>query len=162
MRRTMMALSSGAPMAMLTLVMACGGGNAENGQPATPTAAQPQPGGATTFADQVSAGQKLYADNCASCHGAGGEGSSKAPKVVGVNAGALPLDPPPGSKYRKNQFHTAADVAGFVVKNMPPNAPGSLKESEYWDILAFDLHANGVDLQKPLDGNDAKEVVLHK
>jgi cytochrome c len=146
-------------MVMSILFAACGGGNAENAQPATPTGAP-----ATTtasFQDQVAAGQKLYADNCASCHGAGGEGG-KAPKVVGVSAGALPLDPPSTSKYRKNQFHTAADVADFVVHNMPPKAPGSLKETEYWDILAFDLHANGVDLQKPLDANSAKDVVLHK
>lgn len=62
----------------------------------------------------------------------------------------------------KVQFKTAADVAGFVVKNMPPGAGGSLKEHEYWSILAFDLHANGVDLPKKIDGSNAKDVVLHK
>lgn len=127
--------------------------------PATPTT--PATPTASTFAAQVTLGQKLYGDNCASCHGAGGEGD-KAPRVVGLDKGALPLDPAPTAKYRKTQFKTAADVGGFVVKSMPPTAPGSLKESDYWAILAFDLHANGVDLPKPLDGSTAKEVVIHK
>jgi cytochrome c len=138
--------------------MACGGG--ETAPPTTPTSAPGQ--AAASFSDQVAAGQKLYAANCASCHGAGGEGGAKAPKVVGVSAGALPLDPPATAKYRKQQFHTAADVAEFVVKNMPPGAAGTLPEKDYWAILAFDLHANGVDLPKPIDASNAKDVVLHK
>ncbi len=149
---------------LASVVVACGGGgDGASPPPATPTpapastaVAEPQ-----TFPEQVAAGQKLYGDKCASCHGAGGEGT-RAPRVVGLDKGALPLDPPASSKYRKNQFHTAADVAEFAVKAMPPMAPGSLKESEYWSILAFDLHANGVDLPHKLDGSNAKEVVLHK
>jgi cytochrome c len=140
------------------LAAACGGNEQP---PASPSA--PSGGGAapSTFAEQVTAGQKLYADNCASCHGNSGEGTN-APRVVGMDKGALPLDPPPDRKFRKTQFKTAADVAGFVVKNMPPNKPGSLSESEYYSILAFDLHANGVDLPNKIDGSNAASVVLHK
>lgn len=40
---------------------------------------------------------------------------------------------------------------------MPPTAPGSLAEDQYWDILAFGLKANGIDLgDKKLDGALAK------
>lgn len=152
-------------LALGALLVACGGGNADSGGAATPAGAGAGGGsgasGATTFAAQVSAGQKLYGEKCASCHGASGEGG-KAPRVVGVDKGALPLDPPPDRKYRKNQFKTAADVADFVVKNMPPGGDSSLKEEDYWAILAFDLHANGVDLPHKIDGSNAKEVVLHK
>ncbi len=108
---------------------------------------------------QVQAGQKLYAKYCAGCHGDAGEGSKKAPPVVGKNA--LPLDPPADRKVRKTQFHTALDVAQFVVKNMPAKKPGSLKPEEYWDILAFDLKANGVDLKEKLDEKSAAKIVLH-
>jgi polar amino acid transport system substrate-binding protein len=113
------------------------------------------------FADeaQVQSGQKLYAKNCAGCHGDAGEGSKKAPPVVGK--AALPLDPPAGAKVRKTQFHTAKDVAEFVVKNMPAKKPGSLKADEYWAILAFDLKANGVDFKDKLDADSAAKIVLH-
>lgn len=134
----------------------CGGEAASSAPPNAPSSgAEP-----STFSEQVAAGEKLYTDNCATCHGASGEGNP-GPRVVGLDKGALPLDPPATAKYRKTQFKTAADVAGFVVKNMPPNGDPSLKESDYWSILAFDLHANGVDLQQRLDGNSAKDVVLH-
>jgi S-disulfanyl-L-cysteine oxidoreductase SoxD len=144
----------------LAFLAACGGGSAESAPPATAGTSSTSAAGARTFADQAAAGGKLYGANCASCHGSGGEGA-KAPRVVGLSEGALPLDPPPTAKYRKTQFKTAADVAGFVVKNMPPNGE-KLKEEEYWAILAFDLHANGVDLPQPLDASNAGTVVLHK
>ena len=108
---------------------------------------------------QVKEGQKLYARHCAGCHGDAGEGSKKAPPVVGK--AALPLDPPAGAKVRKTQFHTAGDVADFVVKNMPAKKPGSLKADEYWAILAFDLKANGVDVKEKVDAASAAKVVLH-
>jgi hypothetical protein len=73
----------------------------------------------------------------------------------------LPLDPRPAQKVRKTQFHTAKDVAEFVVKNMPGDKPGSLAADEYFAILAFDLKANGVALTQPVDGAVAAGIVLH-
>jgi cytochrome c len=137
-------------------VLACGGSS----PPPNPPPSAPSTGAVTgaapaTFAEQVALGQKLYADNCASCHGASGTGG-KAPPVVGLKTGALPLNPPPNAKYRKTQFKTVADVADFVTKNMPPTAPGSLTPDQYWAILAFDLKANGIDLDKKLDASTAQ------
>jgi cytochrome c len=114
---------------------------------------------APTFATQVADGQKLYAANCANCHGEAGQGG-KGPRVVGLAQGALPLDPPADRKYRKTRFVTVADVADFVVANMPPGKGGSLPPAQYWDILAFDLHANGVDLQQPLTADLAKTLTI--
>lgn len=117
------------------------------------TSSTPPPAAAaaapTSFAEQVAAGQALYAQHCANCHGDAGQGG-KAPRVVGLKEGALPLDPPADRKFRKEQFVTVADVAKFVVANMPPNKGGSLPADQYWAILAFDLHANGIDLPAPL------------
>jgi mono/diheme cytochrome c family protein len=149
------------------LALACGGGppppaSPEPMQPAAETAppgAEPAPtpgteapATPTTFDEQVALGQTLYGANCASCHGDAGQGTAQAPPVVGIDKGALPLDPPANAKGRKVQFKTVADIAGFVVKNMPPKAPGSLTEEQYWSILAFDLKANGIQLDKKLDG----------
>lgn len=154
MTRTIGAAACGLGIALLT---ACGG--------ATPPAGSPNANAPTTtsatFEAQAAEGQKLYAANCASCHGSSGEGG-KAPRVVGVSQGALPLDPPSSSKFRKAQFRTAADVASFVVKAMPPGDAPKLTEEQYWAVLAFDLKANGVDLgTKRLDGTSAASVVLH-
>jgi mono/diheme cytochrome c family protein len=140
--------------AVFLVTSACGNGpppatpaNAATPAPQTPgTAALP-----ATFADQVLSGQKLYGEHCASCHGDGGEGKS-APAVVGLDKGALPLEPPAGAKFRKTEFKTVADVAAFAVESMPADAPGTLTEPQYWSILAFDLKANGINLDKPLDG----------
>ena len=91
----------------------------------------------------------------------GFEGTDKAPRVVGLKEGALPLDPPASREHRKGQFKTVMDVAAFAVKNMPGDAPGSLKEEDYWRILAFDLKANGVDLgEQHLDGTLAPTLTI--
>lgn len=97
------------------------------------------------FAAQVELGKSLYGLQCASCHGVDGEGV-KAPRVVGLKEGALPLDPPDDRKLRKGQFVTVADVGHFMVANMPPLKGGSLEHEQYLAILAFDLKANGLDV----------------
>jgi len=123
-------------------------------------AAQPASAPPTSFADQVTEGGKVYGAQCANCHGASGQGTPKGPRVVGLKEGALPLDPPADRKFRKGKFVTVADVAEFVVANMPPGKGGSLPADQYWAILAFDLHANGVDLPQPLTPELAKTLTI--
>jgi cytochrome c len=138
------------------------GNSGSPGSPALAAAVAPSTTAATSpasFADQVALGQKVYGENCASCHGAAGSGG-KAPPVVGLSKGALPLNPPSTAKYRKTQFKTVADIAEFVTKTMPPNAPGSLSAEQYWATLAFDLKANGINLDKKLDANVAATLTV--
>jgi len=116
--------------------------------------------GGTARADQADDGGKLYGKYCAKCHGDAGQGTAKAPAVVGKTA--LPLDPPTGAKVRKTQFHTAQDVAAFVAAKMPANKPGSLTIEQYYAILAFDLKANGVDVShQKIDPTTAAAIKLH-
>ena len=150
--------------AVSLVLVACGGQQPDPETPASANPAGPNAANATsaasatgptaapsTFSEQVAMGQNLYVEHCASCHGSSGN-DGKAPKVVGLKDGALPLEPPATSKFRKQQFKTVADVADFVVKAMPPNKAGSLTDEQYWAILAFDLKANGIDLgDKKLD-----------
>lgn len=111
-------------------------------------------------AEQAAEGQKLYGKYCAKCHGDAGQGTKKAPPVVGKDA--LPLDPPATAKVRKTQFRTAGDVLDFIAKTMPGNKPGSLTPAQYQAILAFDLKANGVDVsKKAIDAEGATAIVLH-
>lgn len=149
--------------------VACGGGGGSSAPANTPasttttsttTTAATTGGGGGDGEAQATAGAKLYADNCASCHGDKGEGSGGGPAVVGKDA--LPKDPPPKAKYRKVQFNTALDVAMYVQKNMPADNPGGLKPEEYWQIMAFDLKANGIDVSgKHIDEKTAADIKLH-
>jgi mono/diheme cytochrome c family protein len=113
-----------------------------------------------TSRDQVAEGAPLYVAHCAKCHGPTGAGMGHAPAVVGKNA--LPLNPPPGAQHRTSQFRTARDVLDFVRANMPADNPGSLSETQYADILAFDLKLNGLDLHhERVNEENAGNFVLH-
>jgi cytochrome c len=137
-------------MATAGCAASAGGGAKSEGESAAPAA---------NFREQAERGAVVYGKRCASCHGDAGQGGAHAPPVVG--AGALPLEPPASAKFRKSRFVTVADVAEFVTKNMPPNAPGSLSGEDYINTLAFDLKANGVDLgDKKLDGALAATLVI--
>src|SRR5262249_33390967 len=110
---------------------------------------------------QIDRGQGVYSHNCARCHGASGQGTDKAPMLVGIAKGALPLDPPASRQFRKTQFRTALDVANFVVPNMPPDPAPRLSGDDAWAVLAFALSANGVALSKPVGPDNAASIVLH-
>ena len=112
------------------------------------------------FNSQAVKGAALFEGHCASCHGALGHGTDKGPAVVGLKDGALPLDPPADRKKRTMQFRTLADVARFVIKYMPGDDPGAMAEDDYFRIVAFDLRANGIDLDKHLDMELAETIVL--
>ena len=115
------------------------------------------PGG---HGDQVAEGGLLYVAHCAKCHGPTGAGTEGSPAVVGK--GALPLDPPPTAKTRKAQFRTGKDVLDFIRVSMPKDAPGSLSETQYADILAFDLKLNKVDLHGlRVNESNASTFILH-
>jgi cytochrome c5 len=135
---------------VLVSAAACGGKNTPVPKPAMP---------ATTASAQIEQGKTLYVAKCASCHGDAGQGvADKGPPVVGKEA--FPLKPRDGAK-RDVEFHTAADVFGWASKHMPADAPGTLAFDEYLAIFAFDLTANGVTLDQPLDAAKAQSIVLH-
>jgi cytochrome c len=95
-------------------------------------------------AEQADRGQRLFADQCAACHGANGHGATvpnsfrgysgmKAPPVAGK--GALP------------NMQTAENVFTFVKQHMPLHRPGTLSDQNVLDLVAFELRAN--DIAKP-------------
>jgi mono/diheme cytochrome c family protein len=99
-----------------------------------------------TLAEQVAHGKTLFTANCAKCHGDSGQGTEDAPRLVGLEEGALPLEPPARREVRKSRFVTAGDVADFAMANMPPKKAGTLTADEYLAVIAFALDANGVEL----------------
>jgi len=134
--------------ALVALLTACQG--------STHTSAAPP----ATAKAQAERGARLFAANCAKCHGDSGQGSDDAPPLVGP--GALPLAPRKDQK-RQASFHTALDVAQFVTQQMPPKASAraTLSSDDYWAILGFALGANGVALKEPVGPDGAAAIVLH-
>jgi mono/diheme cytochrome c family protein len=112
-------------------------------------------------------GASLFEQHCASCHGQRGESVGRAPRIMGegglperppehnVNADPAAGDPellrlraqtrPAGAPWR-DPFRSAADLYGYVSKNMPLPAQkaGSLSPEQYWAIINFVLVAHGV------------------
>ena len=115
---------------------------------------------ALTFDEQVEEGGALYGEYCSDCHGDAGQGTDNAPALVGE--GALPEEPPEDRQFRTNSFNTAADIYVFADEYMPANDPESVSDAKLIKILAFALHANGIDLDEPLTLDNADEVVIHE
>lgn len=80
---------------------------------------------------QAAAGKKLYADECASCHGAKLEGIT-APGLVGSA-----FAPASGSTMQMG------GIFQYMETNMPAQKPGQLKPEEYTALMAFLLQVNG-------------------
>lgn len=141
--------------AALTALVAC----SKKNEPAPKSGGDMAAAADPAVTAQIEQGKALYVDRCAKCHGDAGQGvPDKGPPVVGKDA--FPLKPRPGAK-RDVDFHTAADVFAWATKTMPGDAPGTLSTEEYLAIFAFDLTANGIKLEKPLDGPTAQAIVLH-
>lgn len=115
-----------------------------------------------SYNEQVAYGATVFGDRCSRCHGDAGQGSSKAPMLVGLANGALPREPRSGSK-RSIEFRTAKDVAAFVTANMPPQPEvrATMTERDYWAVLAFALSANGVRREDPVGPANASGIVIH-
>jgi mono/diheme cytochrome c family protein len=82
-------------------------------------------------AEQAERGKALYADQCASCHGATLAGGDVAP----------PLS---GSGFLNNWNNTSAgDLFERIHSTMPQSAPGSLSGKQVSDVEAYIFQANG-------------------
>ena len=98
----------------------------------TPIGATPDPRvklvSITLGTPNIQHGRQLYAQQCSTCHGANGAGSTVFPPLWGptsFNGGA--------------GMHRLRTMAGFVRYNMPQNAPGSLSDQEAYDVSAYVL-----------------------
>jgi quinoprotein glucose dehydrogenase len=79
-------------------------------------------------AEQAAAGEKIYVEKCASCHGADLAGIERAPALAGGSFA--------------NAWH-GQDLRRLLdrIDAMPPGAPGSLSAAESVAVLAFLLRA---------------------
>jgi alcohol dehydrogenase (cytochrome c) len=94
-------------------------------------ASRPQQSGGYTRA-QAADGELVYVQYCLRCHGA---------NLQGVDAGAL-MGPQFGKSLTTAKMSTP-DLYAFIKGAMPLDAPDSLSEKQYLDVLAFILEKNG-------------------
>jgi len=87
---------------------------------------------ATYHPDQAERGAVLYQQHCAACHLPDLQGNFEA---VALRGGAF------AGNWRGR---TPAQLLDTLKRTMPTQAPGSLTEGEYLDLIAFILRENGI------------------
>lgn len=88
----------------------------------------------------VEQGRALFAQACASCHGAAGQGG-KAPALVG---GIGTLASPHPVKTVGSYWPFATTLFDYVRRAMPYDQPQSLTADQVYALVAYILHANGI------------------
>ncbi|KYG20782.1 cytochrome C [Bradyrhizobium sp. AT1] len=86
-------------------------------------------------------GEKLFMDNCATCHGEFGEGNGRWPVLAG-GKGSLTSDNP--VKTVGSYWPYASTVFDYVRHAMPYGNTGSLSVDEYYALVAYVLYLNDV------------------
>jgi S-disulfanyl-L-cysteine oxidoreductase SoxD len=81
-------------------------------------------------ADQAAQGKALFADKCATCHGADLNGGEMAPPLVG------------GIFMGDWAGQSAGDLFTRIHTTMPANDPGSLSNAQASQVLAYILSVN--------------------
>ncbi len=81
-------------------------------------------------ADQAKAGQQLYSDECASCHGLALNGGESAPPLAG------------GEFLSNWNGLTVGDLFDRIRTTMPADRPGHLNREQTANILAHILSVN--------------------
>jgi alcohol dehydrogenase (cytochrome c) len=97
---------------------------------------------------QAQRGELLYQQNCAACHLADLSGSFEAPNLA-------------DSSFRNNWSNRGMqEFLDMLRRTMPPQAPGSLTESQYQDVSAFLLSANAIPAGSTVTLTAANSVVF--
>ncbi len=86
-------------------------------------------------------GAKLYAQQCAACHGATGEDAKSSPRLVG---GKGTLNTPMPIKTVGSYWPFATSIWDYINRAMPRNKPGSLTAEQVYALTAFLLYKNGI------------------
>ncbi len=131
---------------------------------------------------QADLGQQTYYLVCMTCHGDRGQGlTDEFRALIGApdsncwqshcHGSDRPPDgfacprivPPVVGPVMQQRFGTALQLHDFIASRMPYQAPGSLSQSDYWNLTAYLLRANGVQVTVALlDRQTAAQIPLAK
>jgi len=99
------------------------------------------PAGSGTYAR----GAEVFAQNCASCHGAKGEGQPPNPKLVGADPKDFGFGTDPSlTKTIGNYWPYATTLYDYINRAMPFPAPGTLPPADVYSVVAYLLAENGI------------------
>jgi mono/diheme cytochrome c family protein len=123
------------------------------GQPATPAAiaawnidVNPSGEGLPAGRGTAAEGARVFAANCAGCHGARGEGLPAAPALVGREPRqGFPFGE--SLKYVRtvgNYWPYATTLYDYINRAMPATTPGSLAPDEIYAVVAWILAQNEI------------------
>jgi alcohol dehydrogenase (cytochrome c) len=104
---------------------------------------------ASFAAEQAAAGKQAYAQNCARCHGEHLDDGEFGPALSGRTFSGRWSQQPLANLFTKTRT------------SMPPDAPGSLPEEKYIDILAYVLSQNGVSPGASLPSDPKLLAAMH-
>lgn len=126
------------------------------GRPATPeeiaalnTDASPSGAGLPAGSGDATRGAVLFAAQCATCHGAKGEGAPgnpPGPALVGrePREGFNFGNDPKLVRTIGNYWPEATTIFDYIKRTMPLSAPGSLSDSDVYSLTAHLLVANEI------------------
>lgn len=89
----------------------------------------------------VEAGEVLYEERCATCHGLFGEGEGRWPVLAG-GEGTLKEERP--TKTVGSYWPYASTLYDYIRRAMPFTAPRSLSDQQVYDITAYVLYLNEI------------------
>jgi S-disulfanyl-L-cysteine oxidoreductase SoxD len=105
----------------------------------------------------VQEGARIFADKCAACHGAHGEGKPMDALVGGEGT----ISSPKPVKTVGSYWPHATTLFDFVRRAMPFNAPQSLSNDEVYAVSAYVLFLNHlVPAEATLDAESLPKVVM--
>lgn len=137
---------------LVTMVAASSVLASDFGRPATPDEiklwdidVRPDGKGLPKGSGTVASGKTVFEENCAVCHGVGGQGGIKDRLVGGQ--GTLASDEP--IKTIGSYWPYATTLFDYVHRAMPYQAPGSLGIDDTYAVSAYLLSLNGI---LPADG----------
>ena len=117
--------------------------------PAPASTANTASAAAASYGQFAAAGKTLFTGHCAKCHGDNGQGVT-APAIIGA-----------GSNLAK--YNTARGLLNFIEVAMPFDAPGSLSQQDYLNLMAFLLVQNNyLAAATPFDTGQLNGVQLTK
>lgn len=103
------------------------------------------------------AGSKLYAQQCAHCHGKSGT-EGPAPPLAG-DPGPLNLSNPYLALSVGGKWPYAPSIFDYVAHAMPPQNPKSLSNDEVYEVTAYILYLNDlVDKDEVMNANSLPTV----